>query len=686
MAQPYVTNGRFHLDLNPITVCLNSASFTTVRQMSPAIKQVYANWITLDDNDEWVQLGRAVLMTPGHLAFFGGLERLPVRMSTEDFLLTGRDVGRRLRQHLLVDGVTWVGAELESVDHLLNTGVSAKLTTSEPKPPLALMEAADVTNFRTELARLRPAIDIDPSLDAGQRKLRAIHDGLISRSWKMILLIGGSPGTWWRSRLAVIRRDTKLVVWDPRPFEGVPPDHPNLTTVDSLCDEATFLAFYNRLPRKIKRNMLISLDIRRDKEEVRRSGASWEDAVNADQILMCRIAQAACRERSWVLLKVRPIYDSDYTPIMDAPLLAQPWIHEKSHEARQLVRSETSIINIRTSDFIMQAFEYNVAREHQPLLDTLVQKRWAWAGIDLVSRRSYLKDRRAIGLYSISNRQNGIQDICKFIRRGGVMTMPFVSLLRSERDGGISVFAEPGQSEHYEDHTMDAVMQFEFEQAMIPVFNFLARVETATLNRQSLTTVIFEKMRQYQQTASNPSAWLVKGISAALRKIPPATLSYDLRLDAFNYPRPPWYNSNDLIGPGFRDPTRPGKRPVCDYTVNGEIRLVSGHLMYLMLGEASGIPVGMRKYFSEKLYNARTLEAGYERGDDTLWHTADEDWYATYIAEQLWKHVLEYSSVDPMGPIVVRFYAYSSRVRQLIIETLEQEPLYGDSSRLTRAT
>lgn len=566
-----------------------------------------------------------------------------------------------VRMRLLMNCSTWVGAELESIEYCIENGRFAKLTNVEVPEPFGL-DSYDELKYEISKAygknefefikcrtarkpgsvRNLPYKDVSEGPD-GQEKLRSIEVPLSLRCGSgCLILIGGSPGSSWTKYRNLVDA-LRIAVIDPRNVDfdawGHVAREANAGNIVEILNEL-------RISRGELKRSIAHVDIRRDKPDnfkTPEGKEKWERMIVEDHATMMGLTKVLSAIGVRVIMKCRPLYNSETMIVPSNRFLIQPYLKSDSHEFRvDVPRRKMSEFVINVSEVIEKLDRINILRKNK-FFDSVVRDRLRWLAVHK-TRPSYFPDPSiSVALLSGSNAVNDLECFLEACRNGMKASMPFRPLLMSQTSKCVTLQL-PGRT--YTDHAMNALRQFQVP-FVYPMSDYTGILGMPSITPSSLMTVmVLPTVASGEQNVFNVTGKLVKWASSVLRTVlPDPTMPYSLR------------------DKGAQDVAEKCGRvvKVCNdgkggMMVSGRMVYASGHMLYYLLLEIMGVPVGIKRLMFEKRMNlfgigsdegAAKIEAwileGHDRKDAEagMWHGYYEDLGGLFTT----KYVLQYMSV-----------------------------------------
>lgn len=354
---------------------------------------------------------------------------------------------------------------------------------------------------------------------------------------------------------------------------------------------------------------------------------AWEEAVWRDHILMNQLVKDLHSWRGMNIMTMQKarLYGSanviEFS--VEGWLLVQPYMGPESTEMRFVCAPgfKFSACLGEPSKAVTRRIWQGLATELQDwrsqygeAIDYVVDGYWANLAVEL----SVKGDRYgigAVGWLSLSNSMNNRDAMFRDIVDGTSITAPYRSIWES------NVVTEIYGNRKYTDNTVNFIDELNCARACIPLSMFAGRLKLSNyLSRVTLQTVLFNPdIEIKEQRHGETSTQVVKFMSNAIRR------EWGFRVDDELYSErgrtikaelssivnkvESMLSTSINVKLGDDEMTNRG-----EYLINGTVSSVSGHLIYIILGSMMGIPYGIRRYLSEKAWNAKTGDLGYEIG------------------------------------------------------------------------
>jgi len=421
------------------------------------------------------------------------------------------------------------------------------------------------------------------------------------------ILIGESPGPHYK-RYNKMNRDN-TVFWDPRPTD-LPYDN-----VQSYFTESDIPAIVEKcaLAADAGRKPLLLIDIRRDKTG---DPNEWERLVQQDNDLICKLVNSLSNDVT-VCAKMRPAYGDFEMPELKrgVRMLPLPYLKHTTSEFNMFVPSVELSNGTERVDWTYEQLE-NMGNEVFVLKSTVgaLYNRFLCDEhlcLGVINRAEVMADGTS-ALWSISNADNNIADVNKFLLTGKnfMMSFPYAKI-------GNNVVERPSRNRRYVDHAITA-----YDEVMMPtdvyVLPLYAIPDNAHISQHDFRNCVVtddRSMLTFSQPKGVVSTQIVKLASFMLK-------------DVFSEAGLNWTTiDKEIRSESIRDLAKKTKnfdvqeRTDGTFTVNGRVVTVSGHMLYIMIGSILGLPYGIKKYVNEIEYNILYHGQSYERKvGGRVWH------------------------------------------------------------------
>lgn len=354
---------------------------------------------------------------------------------------------------------------------------------------------------------------------------------------------------------------------------------------------------------------------------------AWEEAVWRDHILMNHLVKDlhSWRDMNIMTMQKARLYGSanviEFS--VEGWLLVQPYMGPASTEMRfvcapgfkfsaDLGRPSKTITRRIWQDLATELRDWRC--QYGEAIDYVVDGYWANLAVEQSSKGdSY--GIGAVGWLSLSNSLNDRDVMLRDIADGTSITVPYRSIWES------NVVTEVYGNRKYTDNAISLIDELNCPRTCVPLSMFAGRLKLSNyLSRVTLQTVLFNPdIEIKEQRHGETSTQVVKFMSNAIRR------EWGFRVDDELYSERGRVIRTELSSIvnkvesmlSLSINVRLGDDEMTDrgeYFINGTVSSVSGHLIYILLGSMMGIPYGIKRYLSEKAWNAKTGDLGYEIG------------------------------------------------------------------------
>jgi len=298
-------------------------------------------------------------------------------------------------------------------------------------------------------------------------------------------------------------------------------------------------------------------------------------------------------------------------------------------------------------------------------LDNLIADRLRWMFVRETRQSDYLSP-EAVGMLSVSNICNSPKILRVMSYHGAVFTAPFVSMTEfNEKD----VLTTKKGNRVYEDNVITALSQFDFNY-VYPACVAATVLAIPTVSIEGYTTVVsFPVPICTEQSRVSCTGIFIKVVSDYVR------LSI---VRAGGNPNDPYRLRDDAIA--IYNVWHPSKNIKAQNDGKGGFvhknkrYSVSGHMIYYLIGEILGLPVGIKRLIWEKRANALAQIGSVEQKAGRLWHTYYEDVIATYAVKSILMRMNIYITSDEFNRITKYLKMVEDSLSSMLLEVPSYEP------------
>jgi hypothetical protein len=663
---------------------LNTSAF----RLASDISWVYVKSAEIDG--DMLILGSKELSEPIHLMrkVIGRRSLIVYPYASKGYIESfgfGKDWTATLRDYLMKDGIIWTGAEMESVEFVIKTGRKVRLTNVECPPPFELtlegcvdlekemglyVVASGDSNFLGGSIRNIPTNDEVNAHMEGYNKYVDLRDcdGMhISReeNLKRSTMAFCAPlAAKCTQGVLVIMITKKMPVWGlPTLLKArsviliSPEDQDELKPEDRINHYRSELtlaglesAFDNfAIPLSTLRRSIVYIDSTPSEFEQSPVATKTRESNTSD------ILKSLQKRGARVYLRM-PLIEGREHVVPFGKLLMIPFGGFGTRELMIQVQKGPLITRQVKTENYYDVFSRFDELQAEMLTSQVIKSRLLWLAVSEVRHSSFVLDsHKTVGMLSISNRSNNLGDIMAAVHGGLVMTGIFTTMLRSHvkkdedytskllkadsqfQKGDKFVRTELVSGRVYVDHTFDALDQ-KWMKFMYPISAVASIAGSPSMSSESIRYVLLcPQILSVEQGHQNRTGQMVKVISDYIRSTLSGNefdLPYLIRRQVAIRASQRFERTLDveILGIGEKGEFRTSGS-------GNKILTVSGHMIYYMIGEILGLPVGIARLFEEKKWNAygvRGVEEGHPSGGDNgVWHYDIEDYLATECVRPL---------------------------------------------------